>query len=75
MGSYLLATGQYALAKNFYLRAVQIDPNDKAAQGYLGCSLAKMGQADAAARFLNRAGPGAWSACVTSSAAVQPAPQ
>ena len=75
MGSYLLATGQYALARNFYLRAVQIDPADNTAQGYLGCTLSRMGQADAAARFLNRAGPGPWSACLTSSGPVQPAPK
>lgn len=72
MGSYLFVTGQYALARNFYARAVELDPNDKNALGYLGCTLLRLGQTDASARFLNRAGPGPWTQCTP--AATVPSP-
>jgi tetratricopeptide (TPR) repeat protein len=63
MGANLFAQGQYELARRFYVRAVQADPTDKSAQGYLGCTLAKLGRASDATLFLNRAGNGPWSNC------------
>lgn len=77
MGAHLLAqaTGQLNagnlpgalqslnLARNFYVRAVTLDPNDKSAQGYLGCVLMRLGRAQEANNFMQRAGPGPWTAC------------
>ena len=44
MGANLLAQNNYELARRFYVRAVQADPTDKTAQGYLGCTLMKLGR-------------------------------
>jgi tetratricopeptide (TPR) repeat protein len=63
MGANLLTQGNYELARRFYVRAVQADPNDKTAQGYLGCTLMRLNRASEATSFLNRAGPGPWSNC------------
>jgi len=77
MGAHLLAqsiaqlnggNGQGAiqslnLARSFYVRAVEINPNDRIAQGWLGCVLMRLGQVPVAQGFLSRAGPGEWSRC------------
>jgi tetratricopeptide (TPR) repeat protein len=63
MGAYLFTQANYELARRFYVRAVQADPSDHAAQGYLGCTLVRLGRADEGARWLERAGNGPWSAC------------
>jgi Flp pilus assembly protein TadD len=63
MGALLLTQNNFELARKFYVRAVQEDPSDKTAQGYLGCTLMRLGRAAEAATFLNRAGPGPWSNC------------
>ena len=77
MGSHLLtqAMGQVAagnlpgaqqslnLARNFYVRAVELNPNDKVAQGWLGCVLVRLGRVDQASGFFSRAGPGDWNRC------------
>jgi tetratricopeptide (TPR) repeat protein len=65
MGAYLFATGNYELARKFYVRAVEADPLDPASQGYLGCDLVKLGRIDEGERWITRAGPGAWTACVS----------
>jgi tetratricopeptide (TPR) repeat protein len=65
MGAYLLTTGNYELARRFYVRAVQADTSDKTAQGYLGCTLIRLGRRDEGQRWLSRAGPGNWSSCAT----------
>ena len=70
MGANLLAQNNYELARRFYVRAVQADPADKSAQGYLACTLAKLGRAQEAASFASRAGPGPWSGCASASVAV-----
>jgi tetratricopeptide (TPR) repeat protein len=64
MGSYLYTVGRYDLSRNFYVRALQANPADREAQGFLGCSLLKLGRPAEAQRFLQRAGQGAWSGCV-----------
>jgi tetratricopeptide (TPR) repeat protein len=63
MGSYLFLRGNYPLASSFYTRAIQYNPTDKLAMGYLACAQARMGRMDAAIRFFDRAGPGDWSSC------------
>jgi predicted Zn-dependent protease len=65
MGANLLAQNNYDLARRFYVRAVQADPSDKTAQGYLGCTLVKLGRTQEASPFLTRAGQGPWSNCTT----------
>ena len=66
MGANLLAQGNNELARRFYVRAVQADPADKSAQGYLGCALMRLNRASEGTTFLNRAGPGPWSNCTAS---------
>ena len=53
----------YDAARRFYLRAVQADTTDRLAQGFLGCSLVRLGRIDEGMRWINRAGAGAWSSC------------
>jgi hypothetical protein len=53
----------YELARTFYVRAVQADPTDKVAMGYLGCTLMRLGRATEATTFMNRAGQGPWNSC------------
>jgi tetratricopeptide (TPR) repeat protein len=63
MGSYLLAARNYELARRFYVRAIEANPEDRTAQGFLGCALARLGRMEEANRWLTRAGQGAWSPC------------
>ena len=77
MGAHLLAqsTGQLNsgnlpgalqslnLARNFYVRAVQLNPEDKSAQGFLGCVLMRLGRVQEANNFWLRSGPGPWTQC------------
>lgn len=51
------------LARNFYVRAVQLNASDKNALGYLGCVLMRLGRVQEASNFMQRAGPGAWTSC------------
>jgi tetratricopeptide (TPR) repeat protein len=63
MASYLLAAGNYEMARRFYVRALNEKPDDKMSQGFLGCSLIKLGRIDEGMRWINRAGQGSWSGC------------
>jgi Flp pilus assembly protein TadD len=54
------------------VRAVEADPTDKTAQGYLGCSLMRLGRVEEANRFLTRAGQGPWSGCTPPATPPQP---
>ena len=63
MAAYLLAAGNYELSRRFYVRALQANPEDRTAQGFLGCTLIKLGRFDEGMRWMNRAGQGSWSAC------------
>lgn len=63
MGSYLLAAGNYELSRRFYVRALARAPDDRMAQGFLGCALLKLGRYDEGMRWMNRAGQGSWSGC------------
>jgi Flp pilus assembly protein TadD len=63
MGKLVFLRGNYPLATNFFTRAVEYDPTDRQAMGYLACAQARMGRIDVAVRFFDRAGPGDWSPC------------
>ena len=62
----------YDAARRFYLRAVQADTADRLAQGFLGCSLVRLGRVDEGMRWINRAGAGAWSSCAPPPGSVAP---
>ena len=61
--SALLADQQPELARRFYVRSLEADPNDRATQGFLGCALVRINRTEEAARWFERAGPGDWSSC------------
>ncbi len=70
-GQDLLATGrpdlaqqQFDASRRYYVDAVRLDPTDASAQGYLGCALIKVGRPAEGMQWIQRAGPGGWSACV-----------
>ena len=65
MGSVMLAEGNTELARRFYVRSLEIDGTDRLAQGLLACSLHRLGRVDEASRWLQRAGPGEWSPCLS----------
>jgi Flp pilus assembly protein TadD len=64
MGSLQLVRGDNNLARNFYVRAVQANADDRVAMGYLACALARLGRLQESNGFLQRAGDGPWSGCV-----------
>jgi tetratricopeptide (TPR) repeat protein len=63
MGLVMFASKNYDVARRFFVRAANADPTDRAALGYLGCALSRLGRTVEAAKFLSSAGNGAWSAC------------
>ena len=71
MGLVLFASRQYDLARRFFVRAVQANPQDRPSQGYLGCALMRLGRVQEGTKFINNAGNGAWSTCLQP---VTPAP-
>ena len=70
LASVSFAQQNYDAARRFYARAVEADPSDKLATGFLGCSLIRLGRIEEGNRFLQRAGPGAWSGCAPPPGAV-----
>jgi len=72
LASVSFATQNYDAARRFYIRAVQADSADKLSQGFLGCSLIRLGRVDEGMRWVNRAGPGAWSSCAPQPGTVPP---
>jgi tetratricopeptide (TPR) repeat protein len=60
----------YAAARTFYTRAIKADPNDHLAQGYLGCTLLRLGRAEEGMRWIQRAGSGSWVGCAATGAGV-----
>jgi tetratricopeptide (TPR) repeat protein len=66
MGAILLAAGDFETSRRFYVRALEANADDRAAQGYLGCALIKLGRTDEGTRWMERAGTGAWDACKAS---------
>ncbi len=70
MGLVLFASRQYDLARRFFVRAVQANPADRATQGYLGCTLMRLGRVQEGTTWISKAGTGPWSSCQP--AATQP---
>lgn len=64
LASIMLADGQPEIARRFYVRAVELDPTDRTAQGFLGCALVRLARFDEAQRWIQRAGPGDWQGCL-----------
>jgi Tfp pilus assembly protein PilF len=64
MGLILFAGKQYDLARRFFVRAVQANPQDRASQGYLGCALMRLNRVQEGTKFINTAGTGPWTACL-----------
>ncbi len=64
LASASFAQQNYDAARRFYIRALQADATDKLSQGYLGCSLVRLGRLDEGVRWIQRAGTGPWGACV-----------
>jgi tetratricopeptide (TPR) repeat protein len=78
LASVAFAQQNYDTARRFYIRALQANANDTLAEGYLGCSLVRLGRFDEGARWIQRAGTGPWTGCLPPPGAVplgaQPAP-
>jgi tetratricopeptide (TPR) repeat protein len=74
MGLVLFSSRQYDLARRFFIRAVQADPQDRASQGYLGCALMRLGRVQEGTNFINKAGNGAWTACLQPATTTTPPP-
>ena len=74
MGLVLFASKQYDLARRFFVRAVQANPQDRAAQGYLGCALMRLGRAQEGTNFINKAGNGSWTSCLQPLSLTAPPP-
>ena len=74
MGLVLFSSKQYDLARRFFVRAVQADPQDRSAQGYLGCALMRLGRTQEGTKFINSAGTGAWTACLQPLTSTSPPP-
>jgi hypothetical protein len=73
MAAHAFAIGDLELARKFYVRAIEHDPRDTVAMGYLACVLARAGRWEEAQSFHRRAGPGEWSACADPTIVVPPA--
>jgi tetratricopeptide (TPR) repeat protein len=63
LASVSFAQQNYDGARRFYIRAVQADSTDKLSQGFLGCSLVRLGRLDEGMRWIQRAGAGSWTSC------------
>jgi tetratricopeptide (TPR) repeat protein len=74
MGLILFASRQYDLARRFFVRAVQANPQDRAAQGYLGCALMRLNRAQEGTKFISNAGNGPWTACIQPLTTTAPPP-
>ena len=71
-GSLFLAQGNYDMARTFYVRALEVNPNDKPSQGWLGCALIRLNRIQEGQQWISRAGSGAWSSCMNLAAPVPP---
>ena len=74
MGLILFASRQYDLSRRFFVRAVTANPEDKAAQGYLGCAMMRLSRVDEGRKWINNAGSGPWTACLQPVSATPPPP-
>jgi len=74
MGLILFAGRQYDLARRFFVRSVQANPDDKAAQGYLGCAMMRLNRIEEGTKWINNGGSGPWTACLTPVTTATPPP-
>jgi len=74
MGLVLFSSRQYDLARRFFIRSVQANPQDRAAQGYLGCSLMRLNRVQEGTTFINKAGNGPWTSCLAPATTAPPPP-
>jgi tetratricopeptide (TPR) repeat protein len=63
LGSVSFAQQNWDAARRFYIRALQVDGTDKLSQGFLGCSLVRLGRVQEGMSWIQRAGSGSWSGC------------
>ncbi|HEX8851349.1 MAG TPA: tetratricopeptide repeat protein [Gemmatimonadaceae bacterium] len=63
MAKLLFLEGNNDLARTFFIRAISADQTDRESMGFLGCTLMRLGRAQEAQTWLQRAGQGAWQAC------------
>lgn len=64
MGLVLFASRQYDLARRFFIRAVTANPQDFAAQGYLGCAMMRLNRIPEGTKWISGAGTGPWQNCL-----------
>jgi tetratricopeptide (TPR) repeat protein len=74
MGLVLFASRQYDLARRFFVRAVQTNPQDRASQGYLGCAMMRLNRVAEGTKFITNAGTGPWQACLQPTTTAAPPP-
>ena len=74
MGLVLFSSRQYDLARRFFIRSVQANPQDRAAQGYLGCSLMRLNRVQEGTNFITKAGNGPWTSCLQPATTTAPPP-
>ena len=74
MGLVLFASRQYDLSRRFFVRAVTANPDDRAAQGYLGCALMRLNRVQEGTKFINNAGTGSWTRCLQPLTTTAPPP-
>lgn len=72
LASYFLTVGDYNQARVWFTHALQQSPDDRASQGWLGCTLVKLGNPQLAMNFFNRAGQGPWSTCMPTATGLPP---
>jgi cytochrome c-type biogenesis protein CcmH/NrfG len=63
LASTLFVQQDFTGARTFYVRALRVDPEDRLSQGFLGCSLIRLGRVEEGMRWIERAGSGSWSSC------------
>jgi tetratricopeptide (TPR) repeat protein len=74
MGLILFASRQYDLARRFFVRAVQANPQDRASQGFLGCSMMRLNRVAEGTKWIKGAGTGQWEACLRPATTATPPP-
>jgi tetratricopeptide (TPR) repeat protein len=70
LASVSFAQQNFDVARTFYIRAIKADSTDRLSQGYLGCSLIRLGRVEEGTRWVQRAGSGSWAGCVPAPGAV-----
>ncbi|HEV7839290.1 MAG TPA: tetratricopeptide repeat protein, partial [Gemmatimonadaceae bacterium] len=74
MGLILFASRQYDLARRFFVRAIQANPQDRAAQGFLGCAMMRLNRVAEGTKWINGAGTGQWQTCLRPATTATPPP-